>query len=435
MENKPQHPVSVCWLRRDLRLYDHRPLYRALSGKNPVVLLFIFDTDILDPLEHKKDSRVHFIHDTLKEINEKLAAFNTSLIVKHGKPEQIWKALLNELQVHEVFAGQDLEPYAKKRDQKIEKLLRDKGIPFHLMIDHVIFPDVYKDNGEPYLVFTPYKKQWLERFNAQDVGTYDIAPLLKNVYSTSPRPLPDLAQLGFKVTSVPFPAKTIPQEIIKNYHHTRDFPALRGTTRLGVHLRFGTVSIRECIKLADKLNQTWLSELIWREFFITILDHFPHTIERAFKEKYNSIPWQNNRAEFDKWCQGQTGYPIVDAGMRQLNTTGFMHNRTRMIVASFLTKHLLIDWRWGENYFAQKLLDYEQASNVGNWQWAAGTGVDAAPYFRIFNPFTQAKKFDPQQVYISQWVPEIGSEKYPSPMVNHSAARIRALETYKAAVS
>lgn len=435
MENKPQHPVSVCWLRRDLRLYDHRPLYHALGGKYPVVLLFIFDTDILGELDHKKDPRVHFIHDTLKELNEELAAFSTSVVIKHGNPEQVWKELLNELHVHEVFAGQDFEPYAKKRDNKIAKLLRDREIPFHLMNDHVIFPNIYKDNGEPYLVFTPYKKKWLERFNAQDIETYDTDPLLKNLYSFTPRSLPDLTQIGFESTSIPFPARIIPKEIIKNYHQTRDFPALRGTTRLGVHLRFGTVSIRECIKVAGKLNQTWLSELIWREFFITILDHFPHTIEQAFKEKYNSIPWRNNRAEFDKWCQGQTGYPIVDAGMRQLNTTGFMHNRTRMIVASFLTKHLLIDWRWGENYFAQKLLDYEQASNVGNWQWAAGTGVDAVPYFRIFNPFTQAKKFDPQQAYISQWVPEIGSEKYPSPMVNHSAARIRALETYKAAVS
>jgi deoxyribodipyrimidine photo-lyase len=435
MENKPQHPVSVCWLRRDLRLYDHRPLYHALSGKYPVVLLFIFDIDILKTLEQKKDSRIHFIHHTLKELNKQLARFKTSLVVKHGKTEQVWKELLNDWHIHEVFAGQDVEPYAKNRDRKIEKLLRDRAIPFHLMNDHVIYSDVFKDNGEPYLVFTPYKKKWLERFNAQDIATYDTDPLLKNFNSSRPLPVPELSDLGFESTSIAFPDKTIPKEIIKNYHNTRDFPALRGTTRLGVHLRFGTISIRECIRIAKNLNQTWLSELIWREFFITILDHFPYTIEQAFKEKYNHIRWQNNRAEFEKWCHGQTGYPIVDAGMRQLNSTGFMHNRVRMIVASFLTKHLLIDWQWGENYFAGKLLDYEQAANVGNWQWAAGTGVDAVPYFRIFNPYTQAQKFDPQQAYISQWVPEIDSDKYPSPMVNHSAARIRALETYKSSIS
>ncbi len=431
-----QSPLSVFWFRRDLRLNDNRGLHAALSDDAPVLAIFIFDTAILNELHNSRDRRVEFIYEQISSMKQTLEARGSSLLVLHGKPAEIWSSLIRTLRIRAVFINEDYEPYARQRDDEIAQLLKRHSIPLRLFKDQVIFAknDVLKNDDAPYTVYTPYKNRWLNRFSMRDVQPSPLSTEHKNWLSLAPLPLPDFKSLGFEKSHKPFPEKSIPQEIIKHYHDRRDYPALNGTSRLGVHLRFGTISIRKAVKYAVEHNETWLNELIWREFYMMILWYFPHVVDTEFKEKYRNMPWRQDRQDFKRWCEGQTGYPMVDAGMRELNAVGYMHNRVRMITAGFLSKHLLIDWRWGERYFAEKLLDYELASNNGNWQWAAGTGCDAAPYFRIFNPLTQQKKFDPDFNYINKWIPEYDSERYPKAMVEHRFARERALHVFRQAI-
>ncbi len=428
--------LVIFWFRRDLRLDDNTALEHALDTKYPVLPIFIFDTNILAELEEKKDARVEFIHQEILQIKHKLEQHNSSLAIFHDTPKNVFKNLHDQYDIKKVFANKDYEPYAIQRDKEIQKFLSDQKIDLHLFKDHIIFEgkEILKQDGTPYKVFTPFKKLWLNKFNEINLGSTQSIHF-DRFLKIDPLKEISLDDLGFVHSEIEIPAKEPNVQIIDDYDRKRDFPAINGTTRLGIHLRFGTVSIRKMVKLAKKHNQTWLNELIWREFYSAILQHFPHVTKEAFNKKYNKIPWRNDETEFKKWCEGKTGFPIVDAGMRQLNQTGYMHNRVRMITASFLTKHLLIDWRWGEAYFANKLLDYELASNNGGWQWAAGTGTDAQPYFRVFNPESQTQKFDPKLDYIKKWVPEINSTSYPEPMVNHKQARNRAIETYKQAIS
>ncbi len=430
--------VNVFWFRRDLRLFDNAGLHAALKTDYPVLPLFIFDSDILDDLKDKKDKRVEFIHNSLMEMQHQLQARGSSLIVRHGKPIDVWRQLTQDYDISSVFTNTDYEPYAIKRDRDVENFLNSQNIEFTSFNDQVIFEKDYvlKANGEPYTVFTPYKNAWKKKFietKALD-NDYPIEPFKDNFFKSEPAPLLTLNDVGFEPTKTEFPSSIVGDEIIQNYHQQRDIPGIRGTTRLGVHLRFGTVSTRQLIRRAFHTNETWFDELIWREFFKMILYHFPHVVNRSFREKYDRIEWRNNKNEFEKWCEGQTGYPLVDAGMRELNETGFMHNRVRMVTASFLCKHLLIDWRWGERYFAEKLLDYELSANNGNWQWAAGTGCDAAPYFRVFNPTTQMEKFDADLNYVKKWLPEYGTDTDLEPIVEHKFARQRAIDTYAKAV-
>jgi len=424
--------IAVFWFRRDLRLEDNVGLYHALRSGHPVLPVFILDTEILDRLEEKADRRVAFILAALGEINKKLASAGSSLKVLHRTPVEAFRKILDEYDVKAVFTNRDYEPYTTARDEKISLLLKNSAIPFHSFKDQVILEkkEVVKSDGTPYTVFTPYSRAWKKQLTIQDTESFFSEKHAGNFLKLPAARIPGPEEISFTNTDTVSPVPAINQEIIRNYHLTRDIPSLEGTTRLGVHLRFGTVSIRQLVRTALDLNETWLNELIWREFFMSIIWHFPHVTDSSFKARYDAIQWRNNEEEFDRWCNGMTGYPIVDAGMRELNTTGFMHNRVRMIIASFLTKHLLTDWRWGEAYFAGKLLDYELSSNNGNWQWAAGTGCDAAPYFRVFNPAEQTRKFDPQMRYINRWVPELGSPSYPSPMIDHAMARQRALATY-----
>ena len=406
--------VSIFWFRRDLRLEDNVGLYHALQSGCPVLPLFIFDTDILSQLEDKYDRRVDFIHQVLTKLQTSLIAAGSSLYVKTGKPIEVFEKLNREFDVKAVYTNRDYEPYALKRDGEVKGYLQSKSIDFIDFKDQVIFEqsEVVKANGEPYTVFTPYSRVWKQKLTDKDYHHYPSEKSLDLFFQIDKCSIPDLEDIGFSKTAVLFQPPLIEENIIQSYEETRNFPAIKGTTGLSVHLRFGTISIR-------------------REFFMSILFHFPYVVNGPFKKKYEAIAWRNNEAEFALWCEGKTGYPIVDAGMRELNETGWMHNRVRMIVASFLTKHLLIEWRWGEAYFAVKLLDYELSSNNGNWQWAAGCGCDAAPYFRVFNPTEQTKRFDPELKYIHQWVKELDSFTYPQPIVEHAFARNRALETYK----
>lgn len=425
--------MNIFWFRRDLRLTDNAGLYHALKGGNPVQPIFIFDSEILDKLEDKDDARVEFIHQTLQTINDELKEQGSSLLVLHGKPKDIWKKLIKDYEIGKVYTNHDYEPYAIKRDEEIGRLLDSNGIEFNTYKDQVIFEkdEVVKGDGKPYTVYTPYSNTWLTRLNEFYEKPYPTEKYFDNFHKNSRHKFPALKEIGFEPSGIDFPPRIIKRSIIKKYNTTRDYPAIDGTSHLSLHLRFGTVSIRKLIQEAEKLNKTWMKELIWREFFMMILYHFPYSAERNFRSDYDGIKWRNNKKEFELWCEGKTGYPIVDAGMRELNNTGYMHNRVRMIVASFLTKHLLIDWRWGEKYFARKLLDYEMSSNVGNWQWAAGTGCDSAPYFRVFSPELQTKKFDSKGEYIRKWVPEINGLDYPQPIVEHKFARERALAAYK----
>jgi deoxyribodipyrimidine photo-lyase len=427
--------ISIFWFRRDLRLYDNTAMYYALQEDEPVLPLFIFDSEILDDLKDKSDARVNFIHDQLSDINQHLKEIGSGVLVKHGKPEEIFKSLIEEYDIQSVFTNRDYEPYALERDRKVDNILQYKGIGFYDFKDHVIFEkeEILTGGNEPYKVFTPFKNKWLEKLESGHLHPYKISLNKTNCHQFQAK-LPSLEDIGFKQSDIPMPEKKFESSVIKKYDTERDFPAKNGTSRLGIHLRFGTISIREAVKHAKKLNDTWLNELIWRDFYSMILANFPHVVKNAFKPKYDAIPWRKNKEDFQKWCEGRTGYPIVDAGMRELNETGYMHNRVRMITASFLTKHLLIDWRWGEAYFAEKLLDYELASNNGGWQWAAGTGTDAQPYFRIFNPYSQTDKFDKNKAYINKWVPEVNTSEYPQPIVEHKEARQRALDTYKSAL-
>ena len=429
--------INLCWLRRDLRLLDHAALYHALKSTNPVVPVFVFDTNILNDLEDKRDRRVTFIRDTLEDLQAKLSKLGSTLDIYYGTPQQAFEHWTTHYDVQEVFTNIDYEPYARKRDEDIAKQLKEKNISFHQYKDQVIFDrdEILKDNGEPYTVFTPYSKKWKTLLNDYYLQAYPTEKYFRNFFKQKTKKVPSLRAIGFLAGDRGFPSMRVKDSIIKNYDKTRDLPGVEGTTHLGLHLRFGTISIRELAERANRLNETFLGELIWRDFFQMILWHFPHVVQHSFRREYDNIQWRNNEKEFQQWCDGQTGYPIVDAGMRELNTTGFMHNRVRMITASFLTKHLLIDWRWGEAYFAKKLLDYDLAANNGNWQWAAGCGCDAAPYFRVFNPTLQTQRFDPAFEYIRKWVPEFEELTYVKPMVVHEQARKRVLEVYKAALA
>ena len=430
--------INIFWFRRDLRLHDNAGLYHALKGSYPVVPVFIFDTNILDNLEEKKDARVEFILNTLIGIQKSLTQMNSSLEVFYGTPEQTFQKLLSAYEIQTVFTNHDYEPYAIERDSAIKNLLAKKNVNFKTYKDQVIFEkdEVLKDDGTPYIVYTPYSKKWQALLTDFYMKPYPGKEYGENFFKQSPQEIPSLNSMGFKEAGKNFPSKNPADELIRHYNQTRDFPGVKGTSRLGIHLRFGTVSIREVAARAKELNSTFLSELIWREFYMSILWHFPHVgHHKAFKPEYDHIRWRNNEDEFMKWCAGQTGYPIVDAGMRQLNETGFMHNRVRMITGSFLCKDLLIDWRWGEAYFAEKLLDFDLAANNGGWQWVAGSGCDAAPYFRIFNPELQTKKFDKGLIYIARWVPEFQECTYAKPIVDHAMARERCLEAYKAVIA
>lgn len=451
--------VAVFWFRRDLRLHDNAALYHALKSGIPVLPLFIFDTNILDDLTDRSDPRVGFIHQSLQEIRETLLKQGSDMLVMKGSPESVWKDVLARFDVKKVFTNRDYEPYAADRDRAVTDLFLQRNILFHTSKDHVIFEcdEVLKSDHTPYTVFTPYKKRWLEKLNSrmssqpgEDGVSQPVSYFLKSypcekyaanfIRKSSLTPdqsaltdaFPSLADVGFAQSDIAVPSAVVARSVIRNYDKTRNFPALDATSKLGIHFRFGTISIREKARNALVLNETYLSELVWRDFYSQILANFPHVATRSFRPEYDKIAWRNDPAEIDKWKSGKTGYPIVDAGMRQLAKTGYMHNRVRMITASFLTKHLLADWRIGEAWFAEKLLDFDLASNNGGWQWAAGCGTDAAPYFRIFNPTEQNKKFDPEYKYVRKWVPEFGTPAYPRPVVDHAMARQRCLETYKA---
>jgi deoxyribodipyrimidine photo-lyase len=429
--------TNIFWFRRDLRLDDNAGLYHALKQGIPVVPVFIFDRNILDQLDEKADRRVEFIRMALLDMQEQLLKLGSTLEVYYGYPEQVFKHLIKKYDVQQVFTNHDYEPYARERDEDIRRQLYETQVPFHTYKDQVIFEkdEVVKDDGKPYTVFTPYSKRWKATLKDFYFKSYPTKKYHKHFHKQSPRDIPTLKSMGFKEVDKPYPANRMREELIKKYKEQRDIPSIQGTSRLGVHLRFGTLSIRKLATKASDLNETFLNELIWRDFYHMILWHFPHVGKgKTFRPEYENIRWRNNEKEFDRWCQGQTGYPIVDAGMRELNETGFMHNRVRMIVASFLSKHLLIDWRWGEAYFAQKLLDFDLAANNGGWQWAAGSGCDAAPYFRVFNPHLQTQKFDPDLKYIRQWVPELEELNYPLPIIEHDVARKRCLEVYSKAL-
>lgn len=427
--------MTIFWFRRDLRLEDNIGLFHALNSGEQVLPVFIFDPDILTQLP-EDDARVTFIHALLSKIQEQLLKKGKSLAVFHGKPLAVFQTLIASHNISTVYTNHDYEPLARKRDMEIYSLLKEHHITFKTSKDQVIFEknDVVKDDGTPYVVYTPYSKKWKEKFRSIQLSRYPSEDYLDNI-SIHTYPFLSLEAIGFKKSAITVSPFDISEKLIDHYEATRNFPAVSGTSMLGTYLRFGAVSIRNMVqKASESRYETFLNELIWREFFMQILWHFPHTVNRSFREKYDAIVWENNEVLFQKWCEGKTGYPFVDAGMRELNATGHMHNRVRMIVASFLCKHLLIDWKWGETYFAQHLLDYEQSSNVGNWQWAAGSGVDAAPYFRIFNPTEQIKKFDPDLKYIKKWIPELETSLYPKPIVDHKEAREKCLSVYKKAV-
>ena len=429
--------IAVFWFRRDLRLFDNAALYQALTSGFGVLPVFIFDKKILQNL-NSDDKRISFIFQAIENMNRLLLPYKTSVHVYDGNPDEIFDHLLATYDVNRVYANHDYEPYALERDLRIKKRLAEKGVLFQTFKDQVIFEkdEITKLSGEPYTVYTPFSHRWLEKLNLDSINlhNWNSENYLFNFVQTVEKRIISLADIGFNESKGVFQTHQMDKQSIATYDKTRDFPALNSTSRVGVHLRFGTVSIRQLVAQALKINSVFLGELIWREFFMQILWHFPHVVYQPFKPKYQFINWVNNEKDFDMWCKGLTGYPLVDAGMRELNETGFMHNRVRMVTASFLVKHLLINWQWGEAYFAEKLLDFELSSNNGNWQWVAGTGCDAAPYFRIFNPVTQAEKFDDQKIYIKKWIPEYGTKSYTQPILDHAFARERCLETYKASL-
>ncbi len=425
----------VFWFRRDLRLHDNVGLYNALQAGKPVLPLFIFDEEILEPLP-VNDHRVSFIYDAISNMHHNLKAEGLGILVKKGRPLEIFKQLLADYDVESVYCNTDHEPYGMKRDEKIADFLKEQGISFHSFIDHLITGknEILTGEGNPYRVFTPYSRAWKSNLQATHTKQYPSEDGIHLFLRQKDWGFPAMESIGFKASKLKAPSLQIDADKIIQYDQTRDIPSLDGTTRLGVHLRFGTVSIRQLVREALNLNETFLNELIWREFYAMILWHYPRVVNEAFKPVYDRIDWRDSVEDFEKWKAGMTGYPMVDAGMRQINATGYMHNRLRMVVASFLSKHLLIDWRWGEAYFAEKLFDFELSSNNGGWQWSAGTGCDAAPYFRIFNPASQQKKFDPRQRFVRQWIPETGTDNYPQPMVDHSMARARCLAAYQKAL-
>jgi len=428
--------VAIHWFRRDLRLTDNTALHHAVESAYPVLPIFIFDKNILDALENRKDARVGFIHQRLEKMHNALQEHGSGIQFFYSTPKQVWETLIETYDIQGVFFNRDYEPYARERDGEIFELFQNNNIPLHSFKDHVVFEkkEVCKDDGKPYTVFTPYSRKWksllkpemlkpLPELNFNAFFEMEISEIIP------------LEKMNFEKSNQEIPSSEVSMSVVTKYHETRDIPSMRGTSRISLHLRFGTISIRECVKIGLENNEKWLNELIWRDFYQMIIYCFPYSAQSSFKPQYDRISWRHDEDDFKKWCEGKTGYPIVDAGMRELNETGFMHNRVRMIVASFLTKHLLIDWRWGERYFAEKLQDYEMASNVGGWQWAAGSGCDAAPYFRIFNPYSQTEKFDKEHRYIAHWVPEWKSKEYPKPIVDHAKARERCLQVYKEALT
>ncbi len=423
--------VSVFWFRRDLRLSDNAGLFQALKSGNSILPVFIFDKNILDKLEDKHDARVQFIHSVISEIDNELKELGSNLFVVYGNPMDAFSELLKEFDVKSVYTNHDYEPYAKQRDSAIKTLLEKEKVDFFTFKDQCVleFDEVLKDDGKPYTVFTPYKNKYLKTLTEDHLKPFLTENYFDSFLKYKGKSIPTLQEMGFGISKIEIPDKKY-KDVLKDYAEKRNFPSIEGTSRISLHLRFGTVSIRKLANDAKKQSDVWFSELIWRDFYFQILAHFPHVAKGSFRPEYDKINWRNNENEFAAWCEGKTGYPIVDAGMRQLNESGFMHNRVRMIVASFLTKHLLIDWRWGEAYFAKKLLDFELSSNNGGWQWAAGSGTDAAPYFRIFNPEEQIKKFDKDLKYIKRWVPEFQEFSYPKPIVDHKFARERCLRVY-----
>ena len=428
--------LSICWLRRDLRLHDNAALYHALKSGQSVLPVFIFDKNILDQLEDRADRRVEFLVQEVNRLHDELKKMGSTIIVRYGKPLDVWRELTGQYEIEEVFTNHDYEVYAKDRDRDVGNLLAEGGIGFHTYKDQTIFErdEVLSGSNTPYTVFTPYSKNWHGKLNEFYLKSYPTEDYFDNFHKAkgSKERVPTLADMDFESVGEPFPDRTVSDKLLDHYNKTRDFPAQDGTSELSMHLRFGTISIRDLARQAHDANdKTFLNELCWRDFYFQVLDHFPHVEKESFRREYDNIPWRNNEDEFEKWCRGETGYPIVDAGMRQLNTIGWMHNRVRMITASFLCKHLLIDWRWGEAYFGKKLRDYDLSANNGGWQWAAGSGTDAAPYFRVFNPTLQAEKFDPKGEYIRHWVPEFDTMDYPQPVVDHKMARQRALDAYK----
>ena len=431
-------PVTVFWFRRDLRLDDNAGFYYALKSGNPVLPVFIFDKAILDKLDDKDDARVTFIYETIEAMEKELQKHGSSMVVLYDTVDGAWKKLTEQYNIAGVYTNHDYEPYAASRDKSVAEILEKHNIELKTFKDQVIFErdEVLKDDGKPYTVFTPYSRKWHDKLTSFYLEAYPNKKYFKNLLKVVPFKLPSLKEMGFDKSNQEFP-KMAYKDIIDDYAEKRNYPAMKGTSFMGLHLRFGTVSIRELATAANSANdKTWLNELIWREFYMMVLYYFPETSNHAFKSEYDSIEWVNDEKQFNAWCKGETGYPLVDAGMRELNKTGYMHNRVRMVTASFLSKDLLIDWRWGERYFARKLLDYEMSSNVGGWQWAAGCGTDAAPYFRIFNPEAQQKKFDADLIYVKKWVPEYADfTKYPKPIVDHAFARERCLKEFKRALS
>jgi deoxyribodipyrimidine photo-lyase len=430
--------INVCWLRRDLRIEDNAALYHALKGDLPVLLFFVFDKCILDKLSDSNDARLTFIHQTLTRLSTQLEAHCSSIEIKYGTPAACWVELLTQYTVKTVYTNHDYEPYAMERDDVVAEFLASESINFKSFKDQAIFEknEILKSDSSPYTVFTPYFRQWSQKLDNQFyIEPYPTTKYLNNLFQVNPLAIPSLESMGFHATTGIFPPTNFETKL-DDYEVYRDFPGKDATSRIGIHLRFGTVSIRKAASMAIQHRAyKWLAELAWRDFYFMILWHFPRTVDASFKPAYDNIQWRNNENEFKAWCEGKTGYPLVDAGMRQLNESGYMHNRVRMVTASFLTKHLLIDWRWGEAYFAEKLLDYEMASNIGGWQWACGCGNDAAPYFRIFNPELQARKFDPDSEYINKWLPEYKQNNHVLPIVDHAFARERILRVFKKALA
>ena len=438
--------IVIHWMRRDMRLHDNRTLLAALDSGLPVLVAFLFDQEILDRLDNAQDRRVTFIHREALKLKAELQEAGGDLLMDHGNPTTVWANWIkqlseNGLNVREVHVGRDYEPYAQERDRKLSNWFDQQGIAFKGTKDSVVFEknEVTKDDGKPYTVFTPYSKKWRKALQPSDYAPANSAERLSQqslvgMDELVHQQVPTLEEMGFENVwkeGALVPPTIVEDQLLKSYGDQRDFPSVAGTSRLSVHLRFGTVSIREALRQGLATSEKWTTELIWRDFYQTIVYHFPHSATDSFRPAYDAIPWLNDEEQFEAWCQGKTGYPLVDAGMRELAQTGFMHNRVRMVVASFLCKHLLIDWRWGERFFARHLLDFDLASNAGGWQWAAGSGCDAAPYFRVFNPTSQLQKFDKDLIYVRKWVPEYGTSLYPEPIVDHAMARVRAIETYR----
>ena len=430
--------TALFWHRRDLRIHDNKGLFEALKQNEIVHPIFIFDKSILDKLPNN-DQRILFIYQEIESLKKSYQNLGSDLWVYYGEPSEIIPKIVQELKCSSVYFNNDYEPYALQRDQEIQLSLNNIKIEFIGNKDHVIFEknEVLKDDGKPYTIFTPYSRKWKANLKEEDLREYSIEKYSGTlVQKQQGEALITLEEMGFESKVLhDFPDRIAKNEILKNYHLSRNFPAVKGTSKLSLHLRFGTISIRKLALIAREQNETYLNELIWRDFYQMIIFHFPKSAENSFKAQYDKIIWEKNEAHFFSWCTGKTGYPIVDAGMRELNATGFMHNRVRMVVASFLTKHLLLDWRLGAAYFAEKLLDFELASNTGGWQWAAGCGCDAAPYFRVFNPQAQQEKFDKSFEYIKKWVPEYGTSSYPEPIIEHKFARERILQRFKSALN